>query len=55
VVGVDRGRGKQVGRNFVYYQVFSAKPTDVDLETKINEIIEQNLEKHAAAIADFTL
>ncbi len=46
----ERGKGKQVGQNYLFYQVFTAKPQDIDLENKINTIIEQQIEKHAARI-----
>jgi hypothetical protein len=46
----ERGKGKQVGQNYVFYQVFTAKPRDADLENKINTIIEQQMENHAATI-----
>lgn len=46
----ERGKGKQVGQNYIFYQVFTAKPQDIDLENKINTIIEQQIEKHAARI-----
>ncbi len=55
VLGIDKGKGKQVGRNFIYYQVFTAQPTDETLENKINEIIERNIEKYAAQIGEFEL
>ncbi|WP_367389852.1 hypothetical protein [Lewinella sp. LCG006] len=46
----ERGKGKQVGQNYVFYQVFTAKPRDADLEQKINTIIEKQMENHAATI-----
>jgi hypothetical protein len=48
--GYNKGKGKQVGQNYVFYQVFTANPTDEVLEAKINTIIEQNITKHAAKI-----
>lgn len=51
-IGVDKGQGKQLGQNFIYYQIFTAHPTDDDLEAKINTIIEQNIKKHAAALSE---
>lgn len=50
LLGYNKGKGKQVGQNYVYYQVFTAQPTDTDLEQKIEAIIERNMEKHAAQI-----
>lgn len=46
----ERGKGKQVGQNYVFYQVFTAQPMNADLENKINTIIEQQMENHAATI-----
>ena len=46
----ERGKGKQVGQNYVFYQVFTAQPRDAGLENKINTIIEQQIERHAATI-----
>lgn len=51
-IGVDKGQGKQVGQNFIYYQTFTAQPVDDDLEAKINTIIEQNIKKHAAELSE---
>ena len=50
LLGYNKGKGKQVGQNYVYYQVFTAQPEDTELEQKIETIIEQNMEKHAAGI-----
>jgi len=50
-LGDRKGKGKQVGVNFIYYQTFTAQPTDEILEKKINKIIEQNIEKHAADLS----
>ena len=50
LLGYNKGKGKQVGQNYVYYQVFTAQPEDTDLERKIETIIERNMEKHAAQI-----
>ena len=50
LLGFNKGKGIQVGQNYVYYQVFTAQPTDTDLENKIEAIIERNMEKHAAKI-----
>ncbi|MEL6655773.1 MAG: hypothetical protein AAFY48_21235 [Bacteroidota bacterium] len=50
LLGYNKGKGKQVGQNYVYYQVFTAQPEDTDLEQKIETIIERNMEKHAAQI-----
>lgn len=46
----ERGKGKQVGQNYVFYQVFTAQPRDASLEAKINTIIEQEIANHAATI-----
>jgi hypothetical protein len=48
--GYNKGEGKQVGQNYVFYQVFTANPVDDVLEAKIKVIIEQNIVKHAAKI-----
>lgn len=50
-LGYRKGKGKQVGVNFIYYQVFTAQPINEALEDKINAIIEQNIEKHAAELS----
>lgn len=50
LLGYNKGKGIQVGQNYVFYQVFTAQPTDTDLEHKIEAIIERNMEKHAAEI-----
>jgi hypothetical protein len=50
LLGYNKGKGKQVGTNFVYYQVFTANPPDLGLEEKITAIIESNIEKYAATI-----
>lgn len=50
LLGFNKGKGKQVGQNYVYYQVFTAQPEDTELEQKIEAIIERNMEKHAASI-----
>jgi len=50
LLGKDKGKGKQVGSNFVYYQVFTANPPDPDLEEKITLVIENNINKYAATI-----
>ncbi len=52
LLGVNKGYGKQVGQNFVYYQIFSAKPTDTELEEEIKSIVERNIEKHAQFIGN---
>lgn len=49
-LGVNKGYGKQVGQNYVYYQVFTANPTDEVLENKIKTIVENNIQKHAQYI-----
>ncbi|MEZ4986578.1 MAG: hypothetical protein R2795_16335 [Saprospiraceae bacterium] len=48
--GYNKGKGKQVGVNFVYYQVFTAHPEDIALENRIGHIIEQKMEEYAATI-----
>lgn len=48
--GYNKGGGMQVGRNFLFHQVFSAQPTDEVFEQTIVEIINNNVEKHAAAL-----
>jgi hypothetical protein len=47
----ERSVGKQVGQNYVFYQAFTAKPRDEELEKKINNIIARQIEAHAATIA----
>lgn len=48
--GYNKGTGKQVGQNYVFYQIFTANPTDDALESKITAIVDQNITKHAAKI-----
>lgn len=55
LIGFNKGKGKQVGNNFVFYQVFTAQPTDEALENKINTIIENKIKAHASAITSFSL
>ena len=50
LLGRNKGYGKQVGQQFVYYQVFTAKPTDLELEEAIKNIVDRNIEKHAQYI-----
>ena len=50
LLGKNKGHGKQVGQQFVYYQVFTANPTDLDLEEAIKSIVDRNIEKHAQYI-----
>ncbi|RME98478.1 MAG: hypothetical protein D6772_08965 [Bacteroidetes bacterium] len=49
--GYHKGSGKQIGQNFLFYQVFTAKPTDEAFETRIVEIINEQLATQAAALA----
>ena len=41
LLGYNKGKGKQVGTNFVYYKVFTANPPDLGMEEKITAIIEK--------------
>ena len=50
VVGIRKGYGRELPGSLVYYQIFTANPTDSLLETEIKTIVERNIDKHAPYI-----
>jgi hypothetical protein len=49
--GYNKGGGKQIGQNFLFHQVFTAQPADTAFEARVVAIIDEQVSKHAAALA----